>query len=141
MGWITSDNTKTPFPMYDFVFFHVFKMAVAIAFLCENAVEAIQISSISMILSLNCFYIILAKKRNRHGHFKCIKIHWLIHDLMLNVAIMLCSIFNHFMLTSTTGCFNSICPKWNAYYSIKNALLSHNKIEGTPILKLAMVKR
>ena len=36
-----SDNTKTTIPMYDFVFLYVFKMAVAIAFLCENAVEAI----------------------------------------------------------------------------------------------------
>ena len=35
------------------MFFYVFKMSVAIAFLCENAVEAIYISSISMILSLN----------------------------------------------------------------------------------------
>ena len=35
------------------LFFYVFKMAVAIVLLCENAVEAIQISSISMILSLN----------------------------------------------------------------------------------------
>ena len=33
--------------------FYVFKMAVAIAFLYENAVEAIQISSISMILIKN----------------------------------------------------------------------------------------
>ena len=41
--------------------FYAFKMAVAIAFLRENAVEAIQISSISMILSLNCFHSILAK--------------------------------------------------------------------------------
>ena len=24
-----------------------------------------------------------------------------------------------------TGCFNSICPPKNAYYAIKNALLSH----------------
>ena len=36
------------------MFFYVFRMAVAIVFLCENAVEAIQISSISMILSLSC---------------------------------------------------------------------------------------
>ena len=50
------------------LFFFVFKMAMAIAFLCKNAVEAIQISFISMILSH--FYSILAKKRNSHGHLK-----------------------------------------------------------------------
>ena len=48
-------------------------MAVAIAFFCENAAEAIEISSISMILSLNCFYSIFAKKCKSHGYFKCIK--------------------------------------------------------------------
>ena len=40
-GWTQGDNTKTTIPRYDFMFFHVFKMAVAIVFLCENAVEAI----------------------------------------------------------------------------------------------------
>ena len=49
MNTSQSDNTKTTIPMYDFVFFYLFKMAVAIVFLCENAVEAVQISSISMI--------------------------------------------------------------------------------------------
>ena len=48
-------------------------MAVAIAFLCENAVEAIQISFISIILNLNGFYRIYAKKRDSHGPLKCIK--------------------------------------------------------------------
>ena len=42
-------------------FFYASKMAVAIAFFCVNAVEAIQISCISMILSLIGFYIIYAK--------------------------------------------------------------------------------
>ena len=46
-----------------------------IAFLCENAVEAIEIFCISMILSLNGFYSNIPKKRNRHSHFKCIKKH------------------------------------------------------------------
>ena len=72
--------------------FYVFEMAVAIVFLCENAVEAIQISSFSMILSLNCFYSIFTEKLNSHGHFKCIKMQLLLHDSMLKVAIMLCSI-------------------------------------------------
>ena len=31
----------TTIPRYNFMVFYVFKMAVAIAFLCENAVEAI----------------------------------------------------------------------------------------------------
>ena len=54
-------------------FMYIFKKAVAIVFLCENAVEAIHISSISMILNLNCSYSIFTKKRNSHGHFKHIK--------------------------------------------------------------------
>ena len=40
-GSTQSDNTKTTIPKYHFMFFYVLKMAVAIAFLCENAVEAI----------------------------------------------------------------------------------------------------
>ena len=40
-GWTQSDNTETTIPRYNFMFFYVFKMAVAIAFLCKNAVEAI----------------------------------------------------------------------------------------------------
>ena len=40
-GWTQSDNTKTTIPRCSFMFFYVFKMAVAIAFLCGNAVEAI----------------------------------------------------------------------------------------------------
>ena len=39
--WAQSDNTKTTIPSHNFMVFYVFKMAVAIAFLCENAVEAI----------------------------------------------------------------------------------------------------
>jgi hypothetical protein len=35
------DNTETTIPRYNFMFFYVFKMAMAIAFLRENAVEAI----------------------------------------------------------------------------------------------------
>ena len=60
-GWTQNDNTKTTIPRYNFMFFYVSKMAVGIAFPCENAVEAIQISAISMILSLNCFYSIFTK--------------------------------------------------------------------------------
>ena len=41
IGWAQSDNTKTTIPRYNFMFFYVSKMAVAIAFLCKNAVEAI----------------------------------------------------------------------------------------------------
>ena len=40
-GWTQSDDTETTIPRYHFMYFYVFKMAVAIAFLCENAVEAI----------------------------------------------------------------------------------------------------
>ena len=41
IGWTQSDNTVTTISRYNYMFFYVFKMAVAIAFLCENAVEAI----------------------------------------------------------------------------------------------------
>ena len=73
------------------MFFYVSKLAVPIVFLCENAVEAIQISSISMILSLNCFYSIFAKKRNRNGHFKCIKKHKFMPRNCCLIVITLCS--------------------------------------------------
>jgi hypothetical protein len=43
-GWTQSDNTKTTITRYNFMCFYVFKMAVTIAFLCKNAVEAIQIA-------------------------------------------------------------------------------------------------
>ena len=73
--WTQSDNIKTTIPKHNFMVFYVLQMAVAIAFLCENAVEAFEISSNSMILSLNCFYSIFAKKFNSHSHFKCIKLY------------------------------------------------------------------
>ena len=40
-GWTQSDNTETTIPRYNFMVFYVFKMAVAIAFLCKHDVEAI----------------------------------------------------------------------------------------------------
>ena len=40
-GWTQSDNTKTTILRYHFMFFYVSKLAVAIAFLCKNAGEAI----------------------------------------------------------------------------------------------------
>ena len=74
------------------MFFYVFRMAVAIVFLCENAVEAIQISCISMILNLNGFYSIYAKKHDSHGQFKCIKNLKITPKSYCLSAIMLCSI-------------------------------------------------
>ena len=62
-------------------------------FLCENAVEAIQISCISMILSLNGFYSIYAKKRDSNGQFKCIKKLKFTPKSCCLSAIMLCSIY------------------------------------------------
>ena len=67
-----SDNTGTTIPMYNFWVFFAFKMAMAIAFLCENAVEAIQFFFI-IILSLDGIYSIFTKKHNSHDHLKCIK--------------------------------------------------------------------
>ena len=34
MGWAQKDNTETTIPRYNFMFFYVFKMAVAIVSLC-----------------------------------------------------------------------------------------------------------
>ena len=42
-------------------------------FFCVNDVEAIKISCISMILTLNGFYSIYAKKRDSQDHLKYIK--------------------------------------------------------------------
>ena len=56
---------------------------------------------ISMILNLNCFYSISVKKRNSHGHFKCIKKYKLIPRSYCLSAIVLLSYF--FMLNSNTG--------------------------------------
>ena len=40
-GKIKSDNTETTISRYNFMVFYVFKMVVAIAFLCKNSVEAV----------------------------------------------------------------------------------------------------
>ena len=40
-GWTQSDNNRTTIPMCNFKLFYAFKMALAIAFFCVNAVEAI----------------------------------------------------------------------------------------------------
>ena len=67
--------------------FYAFKMPVAIVFLHKNAVEAIQISFISIILNLNGFYSIYAKKR--HGHLKCIKKHKITPKSCLSAVLYL----------------------------------------------------
>ena len=56
---------------------------------------------ISMIFNLNCFYSIFAKKRNSHGHFKCIKNHKTITRNCCFSVITLCSPknFQHLILT------------------------------------------
>jgi hypothetical protein len=43
--------------LLDIIFFYVFRMALAIAFLCQNAVESIQISSISIFLSASTAFL------------------------------------------------------------------------------------
>ena len=53
--------------MHKLEHFFAFKMAVAIAFLCENAVEAIEVSNHGNKINLNCFYGIFAKKQNSHA--------------------------------------------------------------------------
>ena len=73
--------------------FYAFKMAVAIASLRGFAVEAIKFSCISMILNLNGFYSIYAKKRDSHGPLKCIKKLKITPKSCCLTAIMLSSIF------------------------------------------------
>ena len=41
LGWAHHNSTYTTTSRHDFMLFYAFKMAVTIAFLCENAVEAI----------------------------------------------------------------------------------------------------
>ena len=60
-------------------------------FFCVNAVEAIQFSCISLILNLNGFYSIYAKKRDSHGHLECIKKHKITPRNCCSVVISLCS--------------------------------------------------
>ena len=73
-----------------------------------------------MILNLNGFYNIIPKKRNSHGHLKCIKLH-----LKVVVLVLLCSalsILSYFTLTisnrfhcdkfskqMTTRCIVDVC--------------------------------
>ena len=40
-GQTQSDSTKKTIPSYNLIIFYVFKMAMAIAFLCENTVDTI----------------------------------------------------------------------------------------------------
>ena len=79
--------------------FYAFKMAVAIAFLCENAVEAIQAQNHRNRRNSNCFYSIFAKKCNSHCHFKCINKHKIKPRSCCLGAIMLFSpiVFYYFM--------------------------------------------
>ena len=66
-----------------------------------------------MIWSLNCFYSIFAKKRNRHGHFKYIKNHKIIPRNCCFGVITLCSP-NFFLFISmilNLNCFYSIFVK------------------------------
>ena len=56
----------------------------------------LPISPIYLFLNLNCFYSIFTKKRNSHGHFKCIKKHKIISRSCCLSAIMVLSYY--FML-------------------------------------------
>ena len=63
--------------------------------------------------NLNCFYSIFAKKRNSHGHFKCIKKHKIIPRNCCFGVITLCSP-NFFLFISmilNLNCFYSIIAK------------------------------
>ena len=71
--------------------FYAFKMAVAIAFFCKNAVGAILAQNHRNRGNLNCFYSIFAKKRNSQSHFKYIKKHQIIPRNCCFGVITLCS--------------------------------------------------
>ena len=64
---------------------------MAIASLRGFAVDAIKISCKSMILTLNGFYSIYAKKRDSQGHLKRIKKLKITHRNCCSVVITLCS--------------------------------------------------
>ena len=66
-------------------------MAVAIAFLWDIAVEAIKVQNNRKTRNLNCFYSIYAKKRDSHGHLKCIKKLKITPRNCCSVVITLCS--------------------------------------------------
>ena len=53
--------------------FYAFKMAMSIAFPCENPVEAIYAQNHRNGRNLNCFYSIFEKKHNSRSHLKYIK--------------------------------------------------------------------
>ena len=89
--------------------FYVSKMAVAIALLWENAVEAIQGQNHRNKRNLNCFYTVFEKKRNSHSHFKykkTIKSYLGIVVLVLSLCVQP----NFFFCPSSTviGCIVSI---------------------------------
>ena len=65
---------------------------------------------ISMVLSLNYFYSIFAKKCNSHSHFKCIKKHKIIPRRCCLSAIML--------LPPISFLFISMILSLNCFYSI-----------------------
>ena len=96
--------------------FCVFKMVVAILFLCGNAVKAIQIYFISMILNLNGFYSIFTKKCNSHGHLKCIKKHKIKPRCYVLLFFAL-SILSYFTLNSTNS-FH--CARAVIIYKVQN---------------------
>ena len=67
--------------MCNFMLFYAFKMAVE------------QGSTECRFLKLNCFYSTYAKKRDSHGHLKCIKKLEITPKSCCLSAIMLCSIY------------------------------------------------
>ena len=70
------DNTQATIPRcYFMFFFYVFKMAVAIAFLCKNAVEAVQFFFYFYDFKLKLLLQHFTEKHSSHGHFQCIKMH------------------------------------------------------------------
>ena len=90
---------------------------------------------ISMILKLNCFYSIFAKKRNSHGHFKYIKNIKLYLGIVVSV-LSLCVypiFFIYFFLSMilNLNCFYSIfAKKCNSHghfkYTQKNKIIPRN---------------
>ena len=78
--------------------FYAFKMAVAIAFLWDTAVEAILAQNHKNTRNLNCFYSIFPKKHNSHSHFKHVKKHRIKHRNCFSGAITLCSPKNFYQL-------------------------------------------
>ena len=83
-----------------------------------------------MILNLNCFYSKSAKKRNSHGHFKCIKKHKSLPRNCCFIVITLCSPQKKLFSTEMHKCSTVIfCTQMTPYF-VQKVVLNEKIITG-----------